>query len=238
MQILRKISWLLLIGALTLSACGQVSATEITADKPTESTLPTVLDPELFENSRVFEIIPEESEASYTVDEQFFINALEELGKDMGLFKTVGVTNTIEGRIIVDADEPQRILSGEFVVDLRTLNSDESRRDRAIQNRHLESSRYPFAIFKPSSMANVPENYVEGDEATGQLVGEMTIREITQPLTFEMRGVFDGESVSGVATATLLMTDYGFDPPNILGLFKVEDEVLVMLEFVAREVTP
>jgi len=37
-----------------------------------------------------------------------------------------------------------------------------------------------------------------------------------------------------VATTTIRMTDFGFEPPSILGILKAENEVKLEFHFVAR----
>ena len=64
----------------------------------------------------------------------------------------------------------------------------------------------------------------------------MTIREITQPHTFDVIAKLEGNTFTGAATTNLLMKDYGFEPPEILGMLKVTDGVTVTMNFVAEEV--
>jgi polyisoprenoid-binding protein YceI len=68
------------------------------------------------------------------------------------------------------------------------------------------------------------------------VTGDMTIREITQPQTFDVTAHLDGNTFTGTATTYLLMQDYGFEPPSILGMLEVADGVTVTLNFVAQEV--
>jgi polyisoprenoid-binding protein YceI len=68
-----------------------------------------------------------------------------------------------------------------------------------------------------------------------KVTGDMTIREITQPQTFDVIAKLESNTFTGTATTNLLMKDYGFDPPEILGMLKVTDGVTVTVRFVARE---
>ena len=40
--------------------------------------------------------------------------------------------------------------------------------------------------------------------------------------------------LTGTVQATILMTDFGFDPPSILGLLKAENQVQLELQFTAK----
>lgn len=184
---------------------------------------------------RTFQIDPALSQVSYSVDEEFLSGAITQLGKELGFFDTVGMTQAIEGQIVVDENSLE-ILSGEFVVDISTLTSDDGRRDRAIRTRFLQLDIYPLAVFVPQVIQGVPENYQEGDEAAVELFGEMTMRKITNPITFKLTVVFQDGIISGTAETSLLLTDYGFDPPVMGDLFVVGDEVRLSLSFTAEEI--
>ena len=62
----------------------------------------------------------------------------------------------------------------------------------------------------------------------------MTIREITTPVTFDVTATLDGPVLTGVATSTLLLSDYDIAPPNMAGFVTVEDELVVTVDFTAR----
>jgi len=64
----------------------------------------------------------------------------------------------------------------------------------------------------------------------------MTIREVTNPLTWDMTASIDGDTLAGTATTFFYMKDYGFDPPDIAGILRVTDGVTVTVDFVAQEV--
>jgi polyisoprenoid-binding protein YceI len=186
-------------------------------------------------NVRVFTIVPEDSEAAYLVSEEFFSGAVQQLGQVLGLTDTVGRTREIEGEFALDFTAVNPLVSGEFTVDLRTLVSNESRRDNRIRSEWLESNRYPMAEFVATAVENFPANYREGQTATFQLLGNMTIREISQPVIFDVTAALSGNTIAGTATADMRMTDFGFNPPAMANLFTVADEFTVEITFTARE---
>ena len=232
--------------ALILAACaGQTDP----APAPTPETQPTAAPteapaaeapqeeaPAAGSEARTFAIDPAASQASYTVDEEFFSGAVERLGKTLGFFTAVGVTDQVEGELSLTFDPAPLLSGGEFRVDISALTSDDQRRDDRIREQHLESLRFPIATFKPTAIENFPADYTEGQPVTFDLAGEMTIRDITQPMTFAVTATLDGNTLSGTATGTLLMTDYGFDPPAIQNFMTAENEVLVTVDFTATEV--
>jgi polyisoprenoid-binding protein YceI len=184
---------------------------------------------------RTFVIVPEGSKASYIVAEEFFSGALDRLGIEPGLTDTIGSTQEIEGEMQLSLSDPSPLVSNHFTVNLRSLTSDQSRRDNRIREANLESNTYPLAEFTVTSLENVPEAYNEGEEVTFQANGEMTIREMTQPVTFDITTTLEGDTITGVATTRLKMTDFGFDPPNFANMFSVEDDFTVEVAFTFKE---
>jgi polyisoprenoid-binding protein YceI len=186
-------------------------------------------------SARTFVIVPEESEAAYIVAEEFLSGAVQQLGQLLGLTDTIGRTRNVEGELVLDLSAANPLVSGEFVVDLRTLTSDDSRRDNRIRNEWLESTRYPLAEFVATAVENFPASYSEGQTITFQLLGDMTIRETTQPVRFDVTATLTGNSITGTATAEMRMTDFGFNPPAMANLFTVADEFTVEITFTAQE---
>lgn len=181
------------------------------------------------EGVRTFRIIAEQSQASYQVEEEF-------LGRNLGLVTAIGRTSAIEGEFQVEFQDDQlNLAGGQFVVDLRTLTSDESRRDQRIREQWLESNTYPLAEFSPTAIEGFPADAAEGQDISFKISGDMTIRQITTPLTFDTTARLDGDTLTGAATTRLFMRDFGFDPPEILGMLKVTDGVDVTVQFTAQE---
>lgn len=181
-------------------------------------------------NPRTFQIVPEQSEATYQVQEEFF-------NRPINLANPIGRTNAIEGQFQLNlAGNQVQLADNQFKVDLRTLTSDEARRDQRIRNDWLESNQYPWAEFKAAAIEDFPAKVTEGQDVSFKLTGDMTIREMTKPQTFAVTARLDGNTLTGVATTYLLMRDYGFEPPSILGMLKVTDGVTVTVKFAAEEI--
>jgi polyisoprenoid-binding protein YceI len=170
------------------------------------------------------------------VAEEFFGGALDRLGIQPGLVDTIGSTQEVSGELQLDlADPANSVVGSQFSVNLQSLTSDQSRRDNRIREANLESNRYPLAEFTITSLENVPASYTEGEEVTFQANGDMTIREITQPTRFDVTATLTGDTITGVASTQLAMTDFGFEPPNFVNLFNVANDFTAEVEFVFVE---
>lgn len=197
------------------------AATEAPAE-PTEAAEPSA-------ELRTFQIVADQSEATYQVQEEFF-------NRPVSIVNPIGRTNAIEGQFQLTISGSQvQLADNQFTVDLRTLTSDESRRDERIRNEWLESNTYPNAVFKATSIENFPADAGEGQDVSFQVTGDMTVREVTKPQTFDVTARLDGNTFSGTATSYLLMRDYGFEPPSVMGILEVADGVTVTVKFTAQE---
>ena len=83
-----------------------------------------------------------------------------------------------------------------------------------------------------ASQAGVLE--VEGDQLALQISGDLTIKEVTQPVTFEATVQVQDGVLTGNASTTILMSDFGVGPISILSILETEDEVKIAFDFVAR----
>jgi polyisoprenoid-binding protein YceI len=99
----------------------------------------------------------------------------------------VGATSTISGDIYLTEDGLHAGQTSSFKVDLRTLRSDESRRDNFITGTTLQANRFPFAEFVLEKVTGWPANYAEGTEVTLTLTGSMTIKGVTKQVTWDVK---------------------------------------------------
>ena len=205
------------------------------AEAPTAEPAATEAPAAAAGEARTFAIVPGESKASYEVDEEFLAGAADMLGIQPGRGKTVGSTDQVSGQLTLDFSGAPQITSGEFQVDISTLKSDQNRRDNRIRTEWLQSATFPVASFKATGLQNAPASYTEGEEVTFQLAGALTVREITQPVVFDVKATLQGDTITGTATTAFLMSQFGVDPPAMGNLFTVGDNTVVTLTLVAKE---
>jgi polyisoprenoid-binding protein YceI len=186
--------------------------------------------------ARTFVIVPDESRASYIMSEEFFGGALAKYGIGAGTKETVGSTQTIEGQFQLNFDDLASALGeNQFTVDLSTLTSDQRLRDSWIRENGPTFNDYPTATFVAERLENAPTEYNEGDEVNFQMAGQLTVRDVPQPATFDVTATLNGDTVTGTATTALKLTDFGIEPPNFANTLTVADDFQVQIEFTARE---
>lgn len=231
---LRLLSFCWLIFVFALVACSEETAA--TPPPPTSTPLPA---PESASNEaeiRTFVIVPEESTASYLVDEEFLGGALDKLGISAGEVDVVGSTQSIEGQLQLNlADLSAALGTNRFTVNLTTLKTDQDRRDNWIQEDGPEFSKFSLAEFVATELSETPTSYSEGDEVQFKMTGDLTIREQTQTVTFEVTAQLSGDTITGVAVTGLKMSDFGIEPPNFANTLTVKDDFQIKVDFTAKE---
>ena len=175
-----------------------------------------------------FAIVPSASTVAYRVGETFFTQ---------NRFKVaIGTTQAIQGDVYIDRAHPASSRIGTITIDISTFRSDSARRDRAIRDRWLESARYPNAQFTPTAIRGLPGVYTDGQDIPIQVLGNLLVRDATKPVTFTGTIRLAGNVLTGEVQTTILMTDFGFDPPTILGMLQAENQVQLELQFTAQRV--
>ena len=174
---------------------------------------------------QTFVIAAEESEARFIIDEELF-----------GQPKTViGITNAISGELTVDAANPAASVIGPIQVDAGTFVTDNDRRNGAIRRFILQSNQYQYITFTPSEFSGMPDSAAVGDEIEFEVVGDLTIREVTQSALFivTLQVVSDSE-LRGSAATIVVRKDFDLTIPQVPSVANVGEEFIVEFDFVAR----
>ena len=237
-------SLLLLVLITVITACGGSSptpapaatATSAAAVEPTAAPDAAAGNEAAATGLRTFVIVPEQSKASYLVDEEFFAGALAKLGINAGLSDVVGSTQAIEGQLQLNLDDLTAALGeNSFTVQMNTFTTDQNQRDTWIRENGPSFNTYPVASFTATAIEGAPTAYTEGEEVSFKLIGDLTVRETTQPATFDVTATLTGDTLTGVATTRLLMSGFGIDPPNFANTLTVADEFGIEVQFTAKE---
>ena len=194
-----------------------------------ESAAPEQLTPAADGEAVLYRFGAGEGRASFAVDE--ILNNAP--------FTAVGVTDEVAGDIIIDWSNPADSQLGTIVINARTLETDNPFRDRAIRNSVLESSQdeYEFITFAPTELRALPESVAVGDTVEFEVVGNLTIREITHSTLWAASVTLTSQDqISASASAEVLRSDYDLEIPSVPRVAGVDDDVLLTIEFTARKV--
>ena len=226
----------LFVLVLVLAACGgQATPAPAPAAEAPAAEAPSQGSGEAVSGQRTFVIVPAESKASYLVDEEFFAGALDKLGIAAGLADVVGSTQEIEGQITLNLDNLGDALGeNTFTAKMNTFSTDQNRRDNWIRENGPRFNDFPLATFTATSIEGAPAAYNDGEEVSFKLAGDLTVREVTQPATFDVTARLAGDTLTGVATTRALMSSFGIEPPNFANTLTVADEFGIEVQFTAK----
>lgn len=183
------------------------------------------------EGARVFQIIDTESEARFEIDETLG-------GSDIVVVGTTGEADDVIGQIVIDAANPGSAQVGTITVNVKTLETDQERRDDAIRSAILLSNQaeYEFATFTPTALEGLPESVTIGEPFSFQIIGDLTLVSETRPVTFAATVTpISDTRIEGTAQTTFPYADFGIDipftPPSVSF---IGDDVTLILDFVAE----
>jgi polyisoprenoid-binding protein YceI len=142
----------------------------------------------------------------------------------------VGTTTGVTGTIALSPSAQLDLNASKITVDLTGLKSDESMRDQFVQRNTLQSSQLPSATFTPTQITGLSSIPTSGS-ATFQLSGNLTVHGVTKPVTWTVSATFDGQQVSGKATAPFTITEFGMSVPKAGPVLSVQDTGTLELDF-------
>lgn len=146
----------------------------------------------------------------------------------------VGSSNQVAGEIAVDPGDLSTAQVGIIQVNARTLATDSDQRDRAIRNQILSTDSYEYITFTPTDVIGLEGSAEPGETFTFQIVGQLTIRGVTQPVVFDVTATVDAmNQLSGTAAATIQRSDYGLVIPSVPSVANVSEAVRLEIDFVA-----
>jgi polyisoprenoid-binding protein YceI len=165
------------------------------------------------------------SKASYRAREQLVGRTLPS--------EAVGTSTAVSGSLVLAPDGSIVADQSRISVDLSKLQSDESRRDNFIKGNTLQTNRYPMATFVPRQAQGLPSPLPTSGQVTFQLLGDLTVHGVTRPVTWQVTAQFGDASVSGAATTTVNISDFGMTPPKAGPVLSIEDGLTLELAFTA-----
>ncbi|MBK9055407.1 MAG: YceI family protein [Chloroflexi bacterium] len=215
---------LLLVLVMGLVACGTLSEPEEASAPIEAATLDTSSSTDAAA-LRTYQISSTDSTVTFALDEEL-----------MGQPKTVvGTTNQVAGEIAVNLADLSTAQVGVIQINARGLTTDNNMRTRTMQNRILETGEFEFITFTPTLVNGLPASAVVGESVSFTISGDLTIRDITQPVVFNVTATVVSETqLSGTATAIVNRGDFDLQIPSVPNVANVEEEVELTIEFIAN----
>jgi len=144
-----------------------------------------------------------------------------------------GTTSSVRGSVSLDPHDLGEHFEIEVEVDLRTLDTGISMRDRHMRENHLETDEFPIAVFEGAQI-------VEGagtDLTTGGtheilIEGQMEIHGVAQMIQVPLELTLDGADLHIVSRFGVALSDHDIERPRFLVL-RLGDVQMVTVDVVA-----
>jgi polyisoprenoid-binding protein YceI len=177
-----------------------------------------------------FALVADKSQAMYKVREQL---ARLNLPSD-----AVGKTSSISGSIFIQPDGSVDSTKSKFTVDLSTLQTDQAMRDNFVRRNVLQTDQYPQAVFVPTQITDLPTPLPQSGNVTFKVTGNLTIRDVTKPVTWDVTGSIQNGEATGTATTSFTFEDFNLTQPRVPVVLSVEDTINLEADVVLKQVTP
>ncbi len=155
-----------------------------------------------------FQTVSAQTTASYRVFEDLII-------QNKPSNDAIGTTHSVTGSFKIRTGTSPLVAGMNIPVDLRTLQTD----------------TYPYATFVSVSTQELPSSYSDGQTVHFQLIGNLTMHGKTNKEVFDVQGKVVGNTITGMATSTIYMTDFGIQPPNLANIAIAQNKVVITLTF-------
>lgn len=138
----------------------------------------------------------------------------------------VGRTEEVDGSLVLDGTT---LTAVEFSVDVASITSDDSRRDNQFRGRIMSADEFPTAMFALTEPVDLGVEATEGATVSTDIVGELTLRGATRPVTATVEARVSDGRIGIVGSIPVVFTDFDIVDPSLPGIV-VEPDGLV--EFV------
>ena len=210
---------------VVLLACSNNSTLQPDSTVPIKTNTAVSIETPILHDGFVVITLVDTSTARYLIREKL---AKLELPND-----AIGETKQVSGNIIFD---PQGSIqdSSHFTVNVGSLVSDESKRDRYVRNNTLKTRIYPEVHFKLRSIEGLKWPLPSTGSDQLKFIGDITIMDVTRSIAWEADVIFSEQSLIGIAKTAVLFEDFSITKPSLSFILSVADEIRLELDFTAE----
>ncbi len=143
----------------------------------------------------------------------------------------IGETKAVTGAISADAKGSVIPAESKFIIDVTNLVSDKQRRDGFVRGRVLETDQYPNVTFVPRSVRGLSAPVPKTGNRTFEMLGDLTVRNVTKPTVWKVTAQFSGTNVTGSAKTGFTFSDFSIQQPRVPVVLSVADSIHLELDF-------
>lgn len=160
--------------------------------------------------------------AGFRVDEELTI----------GEVVAVGRTGGVSGTVTIDGG---RLTGTDIIVDMGSITSNDSRREFPIR-RAVKADEFPTATFVLTTPVDLPVGLADGETATVDAAGDLTVAGSTNEATFTIEALVRDDGF-GVITgsATITWEDFGVTPPSAPIVVSIDESGIIEFQLIVAK---
>ncbi len=147
--------------------------------------------------------------------------------------KAIGTTDKVTGAIVLGANGAPVVDQSKVTVDLTAIATDDRMRDNRVRNGTLEVSRFPSAVLAVTGVQGLPSPLPNDGDVTFTIVGDLTLKGVTKPTTWQVKATAGSTAVSGTATTSIKLEDYGMERPILGPVLSIDEMIVLEIDFQA-----
>ena len=113
------------------------------------------------------------------------------------------------------------------------LTSDESRGEGFLRRSSIQTSRFPDATFSINGTEGLDGPLPSEGSVSFTLLGNMTIRDVTKPVTLVVEAQFTGDSITATASTVITFDQFEMSKLSLAFTLSVEGEIRLDLDIQA-----
>lgn len=146
----------------------------------------------------------------------------------------VGATKTITGLIVTNKDGKILKDQSKITIDISKLQSDRSQRDNFLRTSTLQTNRFPNVVFVPTEAQGLTWPIKDG-AIEFKLLGDMTVRDVTKPVTWDVKLTVTGNEAKGQATTSFKFAFFNIEQPRVPTVLSIEDNIKLEIDLVLKK---
>jgi len=129
-----------------------------------------------------------------------------------------GKTDRVTGSVAVDPADLAAGCHVEVRVDLASLDTGIGKRNQHMRENHLETDRFPEAVFLADSLSEAPAALAPDTPAAFTLIGDFSLHGVTKQIAVPVTVVLsaDGRALAVSAAFAVKLADYSIARPQFL----------------------
>ena len=150
----------------------------------------------------------------------------------------IGETPKVTGSIALD--KSGKIVSGQsgFTAELGQITSDQTRRDNYVRRRLLVTDSFPTTALTITEIRGLLSPLPTVGETKFQLLGDLTVKGVTRPSTWDVTATVSGSELKGSAKTRFTFADFQLTQPRVPILLSVNDTIALEYDFVMTRKAP